>query len=253
MMRYNVSKAIHVEGDNMLYGSWYSKIIPILQANYKGIAATTLNHVFITASVLWINNLWALRQFTDTLYGIALKEGEWQLYENYLKKFHWFNTATQKFKPATINEMTMLAFFASKENTTLEGLPTLPKSKSNPFDRAIWDPDSWGQFAGGDLKRRKPGFIDMSHHVGNVIAKTNCTLKMLCDVFADFESSDSLNCSTAPFVRCGIWNMSSHQPPMDGSYIWHPLYNLHVHSKHTKQFLSEPCPCNTTGPEYIES
>ena len=38
-------------------------------------------------------------------------------------------------------------------------------------------------------------------------------------------------CYTAPFVRCG------------DSPIWTPLWNLHVHSKHTQDYKSVACPC----------
>jgi hypothetical protein len=42
-------------------------------------------------------------------------------------------------------------------------------------------------------------------------------------------------CYTAPFVRCG------EESP------WTPLWNLHVHSKHTIDYKSQPCDCPTAA------
>ena len=56
---------IHVEADNLLYGSM-SSLLPILRAGYKySMAATPLNSnkSFITASVLWISSLLSLQKF----------------------------------------------------------------------------------------------------------------------------------------------------------------------------------------------
>lgn len=258
MTRSNISNALHLEGDNMLYGSWHNEIIPILRSNYKGLATTRVNKFSVTASVFWISKLSALTQFTDFLMSVVSKGEEWTLLGDFVKQFRiLFHHRTGNIRPAGITEMTMLAFFASKENTSLEMLPTIPKTVPNPFGTAIWDPGSWGQHIGGTLKKGKegaPGFIDMTHFVGHIIARGNCTIKMLCDAFTKPNVSERLHCSTAPFVRCGVWNKASgNLPPQDGSYIWRPLYNLHVHSKKTSKFLSVPCPCNTTDPGYIPS
>jgi len=49
--------------------------------------------------------------------------------------------------------------------------------------------------------------------------------------FAFWDSHQETQCYTAPFVRFGL----------DRS--WTPLWNLHVHSKATPEYLSRPCPC----------
>jgi hypothetical protein len=56
-------------------------------------------------------------------------------------------------------------------------------------------------------------------------------------------NTSSLNaCYTAPFVRCGgylnEWMNFTLSP-------YTPLWNLHVHSKHTEKFRSVPCECLT--------
>eukprot|EP01038_Epipyxis_sp_PR26KG_P006234 gene6234-8589_t len=146
----------------------------------------------------------------------------------------------------------------------------------------IWDPNSWGQFIGGTAtkKGRDKGFTDSTHISGQAIRTANCIVQMLCgnqtevsinnrnrlnvsvskvhdnnhssitndnsiisdhnhDVLAhDHVQGSSSNssligkCFTAPYVRCGD----------DGS-AWTPLWNLHVHSKHTLNYRSAPCLC----------
>jgi hypothetical protein len=145
----------------------------------------------------------------------------------------------------------------------------------------IWDANSWGQFIGGtnSKKGRDIGFTDSSHISGQAIRMSGCAVTMQCGnnslpVFSATRSVDSAAtvaisssssstgavfttsadgtvtksnssvalqgaeiraCYTAPFVKCG-----------DGPHT--PLWNLHVHSKHTLKFKSSICPCaNSIG------
>ena len=58
------------------------------------------------------------------------------------------------------------------------------------------------------------------------------------------SSSTDSQCQTAPYMRCGVhdeaWNVT-YGP-------WKRLFNLHVHSKHTGQFRTAPCPCQDQMP-----
>lgn len=136
----------------------------------------------------------------------------------------------------------------------------------------IWDPNSWGQHLGGTSKKkgRDKGFVDSSHIAGQSIMLAKCTVRMVCgnqttapygftlpvDTALSTVSSrvkvtgtsgavhgtaapvPYLGCYTAPFVRC------SEESP------WTPLWNLHVHSKHTVDYRSKPCDC--PGPTVTE-
>lgn len=104
-------------------------------------------------------------------------------------------------------------------------------------------------------KGRDKGFIDSSHIAGQGIILGQCTVSMLCGnqtaspygFTADDSTTTNLRrlrdenndnaaahgCYTAPFVRCGS---QTH---------WTPLWNLHVHSKHTLDYRSVPCFCPT--------
>jgi hypothetical protein len=137
---------------------------------------------------------------------------------------------------------------------------------------AIWDPNSWGQFIGGTSSKRGKDkfFSDATHIAGMAIRTHHCRVYWLCGNMTEYgygipfsdlgplqeQQRQSLasipttkklvstltiggkegRCYTAPFVRC------------DGEQIgkpFHPLWNLHVHSKHTTNYRSEKCDCRT--------
>jgi hypothetical protein len=139
-----------------------------------------------------------------------------------------------------------------------------------PTGHGVWDPNSWGQLIGGTAtkKGKDKGFTDPSHIAGQAIRMNQCVLRMLCGnqtvspyasapmvkvsdavvsaaSVTDVSTVDAVDkpalrwwrehqedkCYTAPFVRC------SDESP------WTPLWNLHVHSKHTIDYKSAPCDC----------
>lgn len=137
----------------------------------------------------------------------------------------------------------------------------------------IWDPNSWGQYIGGTSNKngRDKGFTDGSHIAGVAIRIAKCKPHMMCGnssthllpqtkwrkeegaskavapgmptVESESEISHpapakELKCYTAPFVKCGDIN---DEVVSD----WVPLWNLHVHSKHTENYVSKPCECGT--------
>lgn len=112
----------------------------------------------------------------------------------------------------------------------------------------IWDSNSWGRHIGGTHSRKGKdiGFTDASHISGQAIRMSNCKISMECGNQTSSSSRGATNesaistvevvsaahgCHTAPFVRCG------------GDSHWTPLWNLHVHSKHTEKFRSLPYIC----------
>ena len=107
------------------------------------------------------------------------------------------------------------------------------------------DPNSWGQLIGGTSRKhgRDKGFTDSTHIAGQAIRMNpSCVLEMVCgnqttqlysysNVTIYGKSAHYESCHTAPFARC------SDAAP------WTPLWNLHVHSKHTQDYISKPCAC----------
>eukprot|EP00607_Mallomonas_marina_P000363 CAMPEP_0182434778 /NCGR_PEP_ID=MMETSP1167-20130531/71733_1 /TAXON_ID=2988 /ORGANISM="Mallomonas Sp, Strain CCMP3275" /LENGTH=243 /DNA_ID=CAMNT_0024625025 /DNA_START=453 /DNA_END=1184 /DNA_ORIENTATION=+ len=242
----------------MIYGPWENTIIPELRYHYKNLAATRLNFMYVTASVFWVATVKALTHLTEYLTSLGKRDSMWIDYVNHLRRIpgsakggglEQDANGRGGIKPAFVNEMSMLSFYATVEKHRLQMLPIMPSTYTmedrgfNKSDFAhggdlvggstgdgIYDPNSWGQYLGGTGTGRPQGFIDTSHIIGNALKWHACTVRMLCDVRV---------CETAPYVRCGYSPTAAD---------WTPLYNLHVHSKRTSVYLSEPCPCNTTLP-----
>lgn len=187
-------------------------------------------------------------------------------------------------KPFAINEMSMLAYYHEIEPTKMRLLPVIPHRQYNlnryivdlhrfmPGGKdveglvtgvGIWDSNSWGQFLGGTSakKGKDKHFSDASHISGQAIRTNFCRVHMLCGNMTEFgyalsipalaeaphaqashtialEGVKQQRCYTAPFVRCG-GEPTEHD-------AWIPLWNLHVHSKHTGDVRSHLCPCNTS-------
>lgn len=179
-------------------------------------------------------------------------------------------------KPFAINEMSMLAYYHELYPQSLKLLPVVPvhnyvlnrfvcnMSEFGPGGTevgpdtglGIWDANSWGQHIGGTshAKGRDIGFSDPTHISGQAMRMSGCRVHMLCGnqsytkhhshymtAISNFKEEFARSgvvavaslaiCYTAPFVSCG------------GGTDWTPLWNLHVHSKHTEKFRSVLCNC----------
>lgn len=271
---------LHVEADNMLYGN-ITSLLPMLRRNYAGLAATplTYNITFITASVFWVSDIKYLTEFNDVLLGIVSTaeqpEGMWKQYLTWIRPYacckHGGTDQDSKgmgVRPHSINEMSMMAFYHSIKPDVFHLLPVLPRLHNDvpQFLRdfgtggamvgratlsGVWDANSWGQHIGGTHQKggRNIGYVDSSHIVGMAIldgrykaeiskAATGVEVVMRCSSLAysatfgsTLLANSSDSCVTSMHVRLGA------------SYPWTPLWNLHVHSKHTARFRSLPCTC----------
>eukprot|EP01033_Poteriospumella_lacustris_P010355 gene10355-7360_t len=186
-------------------------------------------------------------------------------------------------RPFAINEMSMISFYHALQPELMRLLPVVPRHPYQRYryimdltlhvpggsevkglvtGSGIWDPNSWGQFIGGTSSKKGHDkfFTDPSHIAGQAIRSQRCRVHWLCgnmtelgygvaDLSSLSKSSISTavqalalqlgestppRCYTAPFVRCGG----------EGS-AFHPLWNLHVHSKHTPNYRSQACDCNS--------
>lgn len=270
------TEMMHIEADNMLYGR-LSTILPVLRRGYNGTAATPLNagKSLITASVFWVASMSSLLKFNDYLFGIAHNTGG--LYKDYLTWLRPFACCKpggidpdengNGIKPFAVNEMSMLAYYHELYPTEFKLLPVVPKQTyilnryvidmaiyspggkevGPPTGSGIWDSNSWGQFIGGTSNKRgrDKGFTDPTHISGQAIRTTGCKVGMQCGNFTEMfdygltgykdgdvvDSKKKSICYTAPHVKC------------NGGEVWTPLWNLHVHSKHTINYMSLPCDC----------
>jgi hypothetical protein len=219
-----------------------------------------------------------LTEFNDYLFDLSLKSDGWFKYLKWMRKHfcckHGGLDADEHSSgifPASVNEMSMLAYYKYKNPTKVVFFPVLPaynyitfnwignfsefgqggRSVGPSVGKAIFDPGSWGQFLGGT--ERAPGFklhfSDGSHIVGLAL-RMNPYVYEIDIRCSDIEWSNTFSkhildyvkaapdyrCVTAPQVRIGV-NSS-----------WTPLWNVHVHSKLTDAFLSKPCKCVTVSP-----
>jgi hypothetical protein len=138
-----------------------------------------------------------------------------------------------------------------------------------PTGKGIWDPNSWGQYLGGTSLRRgrDRGFTDSSHISGQAMRTTGCRPKMMCSnetitfpsfslVAAGLSNATSISGATSSSSSSGVGTTASGNQQQEQKYCytapfvrcsedasWTPLWNLHVHSKHTQDYLSQPCTC----------
>lgn len=278
MNALNIHELLHIEADNMVYGPLHT-LLPVLREHYP-LAATplTANRGFITASVFWISSQQRLRHFTDLLTNISsdkvlldtmrdnnqtitaefISNNHWKQYLTWLRRFACCKPGglepdeqNRGVKPFAVNEMSMLAYYQYLFPDALKNLPVAPVMPANykqrrPFcnlrdfatngsqvgfatQNGIWDANSYGQWLGGTAKKkgRDKGFIDPSHISGQAIGVGGCRpTKSYCVRY------NSTLCLSVPGVSCDEGNTTF------------PLWNLHVHAKHTIDFYSRPCLCN---------
>jgi hypothetical protein len=138
MREYKVSKLLHIEGDNTIYGditAWAHQ----LELTHPHLAATPLTSQMTTASVFWVGNLKALVDFNDYLLDLNTEDstGHRVAFIEYLRRLFgkrgglFENQTTHQggVKPFAWNEMNMLGFYSRLPNSPLTNLPILPQVK----------------------------------------------------------------------------------------------------------------------------
>jgi hypothetical protein len=263
------SEMLHVEADNTLYGRLTS-LLPTLRKGYP-LAATplTANKFLITASVFWVSSPHALAHFNSYMMGlITNKDNSYRQYLAWMRRYACCKKGGvdpdengNGIKPYAINEMSMLGNYHQVHPNLFKLLPVAPvfggylnrrpfcnvsefapggKEVGPATGPGVWDPNSWGQHIGGTSKKkgRDKGFIDSSHIAGQGMILGRCTVSMQCGNQSSQHIAQPAAASegwdTAPHVRCGENETLTE---------WTPLWNLHVHSKHTAHYRSVPCEC----------
>lgn len=97
-------------------------------------------------------------------------------------------------------------------------------------------------------KGKDKGFYSQIHLIGQAVKNNDCQIRFMCGkkvanitiakkrlwfprIIPNITDSQLL-CMTAPHVRCSL------------DSPWVMLWNLHVHSKQTLEFVTEPCECS---------
>jgi hypothetical protein len=141
MVHCRYREMLHVEADNLVFGS-LSALLPLLRRGYPSLAATPLNanKSFVTASVLWIASLSAVRELNDFLLELGLNaHSGWTRYLKWLRQYACCKRGgpdsdaqgNNGLKPFAINEMSMLAYYHEIRPEELFLLPVVPLHKFN--------------------------------------------------------------------------------------------------------------------------
>ena len=156
MKKFHFDSLFHMEADNMLYVN-LSKVefSSSLRKNYRSLTATplTISQTVMTASALWVPSIDTLQHFNTFMLSLtasldvcivnnitasddfskvknhkeAKKMYEWKRYEQWLRSNFQSSKHESKYKPFSITEMTMLAFYRSLDKSKLLLFPLLPR------------------------------------------------------------------------------------------------------------------------------
>eukprot|EP01038_Epipyxis_sp_PR26KG_P011952 gene11952-15997_t len=238
------------------------------------LAITNLNDYLLRLGNIGINN-----KNDHTINGVTPKiSNEWSNYLIWMRGYACCKHGSRYdpdsrgygIKPFAVNEMSMLSYYHFLFPKQLTLFPVVPihnpvivryTSNTSIFSinasevgpdtgNGIWDSNSWGQYLGGThfMNGRNKGFTDGSHISGQSIRMSGCTVAIMCGnqsiinnnnygqtIFANNDIFSPNQCYTAPYARCR------------GFSEWNHLWNLHVHSKHTMNFISKPCNCSMSN------
>lgn len=132
----------------------------------------------------------------------ALKQGQ-----NKLKEIYHMDM---------VNEMTLMKSYMT-EHSDLSSIPTMPFGLFYPITKfnSIFDPASWGQFVGGNVKDKQPGFKAEDHYIGQMLLKN--------PEFTVIWKRDEQNRNIPYFKH-------------NGNEV--RINNLHIHSKELHKYMS---------------
>ena len=213
MKIYNVSVLIHVEADNLLYGRLTHGALEFLLKGYRGLAATPLTHIMMTASIFWVGNVHSLSKFNNYLLELGTNStGGLSKYVNWLYGTYACCKAGGRYprqnnmglRPYAFSEMTMLSHYHYEAGGRheLSYLPIIPfgadvrkkidiknwnltdytpngKDIEYPTGAGIWDSGSYGQNLGGTMVHGR-GFAELGHFIGHGLIKGGCVVKFMC-------------------------------------------------------------------------
>lgn len=188
------------------------------------------------------------------------------------------NEAGWGVKPFAVNEMTMLGYYHHLQPTRFKIFPVTPvhkyhtskfvpydllqyspqgKSIGGPTGVGIWDSNSIGQYLGGTSSKRghNKGFTDPTHLAGLGMRMSTCKPIFVCSnrtltttflgnnsaINNDNSGYHNKLCVTMPFMKCEDGNQDWSEST--AVFTLTPVFNLHVHGKHTHDYSSQVCEC----------
>jgi hypothetical protein len=197
----NLKNIIHFDNDVMIYDS-FNKIIQNIKETDQNVITPT-NEFNLTCGMFYIRNLTSITELNSKLFE-KLKLGIDGIYAKHPNR-------GSSLDPFMVNEMTILKIIQEENLNLLSLFPILPTSENYKEYNICFDPASWGQYIGGTFNGNPPGWAGEHHYIGREILKRK--YKIL------FENK-----------KPQILDIDTNEK--------YPLFNLHIHSKNLKTFLS---------------
>lgn len=197
----NLQNIFHFDNDVTIYDE-FNKILSKIKQSEKNIITPT-NEFNLTCGMFYTKNLDSISELNIKLFE-KLKLGIDGIYKNYPGR-------GSNLDPFMVNEMTILKIIQEENLQLLSLFPTLPTANNYKEYNICFDPASWGQCIGGTFNGSPPGWAGEHHYIGREILKGK--YKIL------FENK-----------KPEILDVNSSKK--------YPLFNLHIHSKNLKAFLS---------------
>lgn len=199
--RNNLKNIFHFDNDVTVYDN-FNKILCNVKKSDENIITPT-NEFNLTCGMLYIKNLNSIEKLNLKLFE-KLKLGISGIYKNYPNR-------GSDLDPFMVNEMTILKIIQEETPELLSLFPTLPTAQNYNDYNICFDPASWGQYIGGTFNGTPPGWAGEHHYIGREILK---------------GKYKTLFTNGKPEILDLINNQK------------YQLFNLHIHSKNLKPFLS---------------
>jgi len=155
LREFKLKNVYHFENDVLLYYD-LNQHHRAFQNTYKYLAITTGGEDKAMTGFLFIKNWRALASMTQFFIDVLQTNG--------------VKGVKNMYQMDMVNEMTLMrAYGKEKGEKYLDNLPILPFGDfSENFEvfNSIFDPASWGQFVGGEVKYKTPGCKPTDHYIG---------------------------------------------------------------------------------------
>jgi len=159
MKEKNISKALHIENDNLIYADPDDAGLDDLCGERVGLMELTDSQ--LSAGIMYVGSTnyleLVLQKLNDLL---ALGKTELQ----------------KRYGPEMLHEMRLLKIVQQENPALIALLPTLPSQKSN----YVFDPASYGQYVGGTFQNPDKNFIDQNHIVGKRLLDDSLNVEWEC-------------------------------------------------------------------------
>ena len=198
MEMFFIDKALHLENDNLIYGTIDKQFFD----NYcgKSVGITQITSTLSSAGVMYVGSFDSMRMFNKKMNDVMAMSR---------------NDKFEKYGKEMQNEMRLMCIVEKENPGLITCLPIEPCFDS----KYVYDCASWGQYVGGTSHKPGESYKTDAHIIG----------KKLIDGQYDISWLDGAN-ETIPSVV-------STKGDRDGIVKYTPIFNLHIHSKELERWM----------------